>query len=63
MEDLIGLQVKITLISGQGFAIVSGEVLSVREPFVVIQSNLGPMYVSYYSIKTIQIEKAQHETK
>lgn len=63
MEELIGQNVKITLNSISGFVTIVGKVIRSLDQFILVNTTLGPLYISYTSIKTIQVIGDPHEEK
>lgn len=61
MKNLIGLKVKIALNAATGFITIVGKVVDVFDQFILIDSTIGPYYVSFSAIKTIQVIGEQHE--
>lgn len=61
MNNLIGLKVKIALNATAGFITLVGKVVDVFDQFILIDSTIGPYYVSYSAIKTIQVIGEHHE--
>jgi len=63
MKNLIGINVRISLNDNSGFVTISGKVIDVLERFLLIDSNLGPLYISFYAIKTIRVMGEDDEKK
>ncbi|MDI6453268.1 hypothetical protein [Peloplasma aerotolerans] len=63
MEELIGQKVKITLNSISGFVTIIGKVIRSLDQFVLVDTTLGPLYICYNTIKTIQVLGDHHEEK
>lgn len=63
MDEIIGQKVKVTLNSISGFITYVGKVLRSFEDFVLIETSLGPIYICYHSIKTIQVIGDYREEK
>lgn len=61
MKELIGLKVKIALNTSSGFLTLVGKVINVYDQFILIESTNGPYYVSFQTIKTIQVIGDSHE--
>ena len=63
MEELIGQKVKVTLNSVSGFITYTGKVIRSLDQFVLVDTTLGPLYIGYNSIKTIQVIGDHREEK
>jgi hypothetical protein len=63
MEELIGQKVKVTLNSTSGFITYVGKIIRSIDHFILIDTTLGPIYLSYEAIKTIQVLGDHHEEK
>lgn len=63
MEELNGQKVKVVLNSSTGFIIFVGTVIRGLENFLLIDSSIGPIYIAYSAIKTIQVVGDQNEKK
>jgi hypothetical protein len=63
MDELIGQSIKITLNSISGFVTLVGKCIRSLDHFILLETSLGPLYVCYHSIKTIQVIGAHHEEK
>ena len=63
MEELIGQKVKVALNSTSGFITYVGKIIRSIDHFILIDTTLGPIYVSYEAIKTIQVLGDNHEEK
>jgi hypothetical protein len=63
MEELIGQKVKVTLNSTSGYITYVGKIIRSMEHFILIETTLGPIYLSYESIKSIQVLGDHHEEK
>jgi hypothetical protein len=63
MEELIGQKVKVTLNATSGFITYTGKILRSLEKFILIDTTLGPLYLNFTAIKTIQVLSDHHEEK
>lgn len=63
MKELIGINVRIVMNDTSGFVTISGKVVNVYDQFLLIDSTLGPLYVSFYAIKTIRVMGEEDEDK
>jgi RNase P/RNase MRP subunit p29 len=63
MKELIGINVRIVLNDSSGFVTISGKVVNVFDRFILLDTSLGPLYVSFYSIKTIRVMGEDDEKK
>lgn len=63
MKELIGINVRIVLNDSTGFVTISGKVVNVFDRFILLDTSLGPLYVSFYSIKTIRVMGEDDEEK
>ncbi|MBN2299647.1 MAG: hypothetical protein V3569_01000 [Acholeplasmataceae bacterium] len=63
MEELIGQKVKITLNASSGFITYVGKIIRSLEQFLLIDTTIGPIYISYAAVKTIQVLGDHHEEK
>lgn len=63
MEELLGQKVKVTLNSNSGFITYVGKIIRSIDHFILIDTTLGPIYLSYEAIKTIQVLGDHHEEK
>jgi RNase P/RNase MRP subunit p29 len=63
MNNLIGVNVRIILNDSNGYVTISGRVIDVFERFLLLETNLGPLYVSFYAIKTIRVMGEEDEEK
>lgn len=61
MNNLIGVNVRIILNDSNGYVTISGRVVDVFERFLLLETNLGPLYVSFYAIKTIRVMGEEDE--
>jgi|GEM_PF-1391541 hypothetical protein len=61
MFELEGLNIKITLNSSTGFITLFGKVIKVFDQFILIESTIGPQYISFHAIKIIQVVGNTHE--
>jgi len=55
MNELIGIKVRIVLNDTSGFVTISGLVINVFDRFLLLDTSMGPLYVSFYAIKTIRV--------
>ncbi len=63
MDELLGLNVRISLNDTHGFITLTGKVIKLSEHFLLLDSTLGPLYVSYNSIKTMQVKGEINEER
>jgi len=55
MEELIGRRIKVTLNQTNGMIIVTGELMKVETPFMVMETLQGSIYLSIYQVRTIEV--------
>lgn len=55
MEELIGRRIKVTLNQMNGMVVVTGELVKVESPFMVMETLQGSLYLSVYQIRTIEV--------
>jgi hypothetical protein len=63
MEELIGQKVKVTLNSTSGFITYVGKIVRSIDHFILIDTTLGPLYLSFEAIKSIQVLGDRYEEK
>jgi RNase P/RNase MRP subunit p29 len=63
MKNLVGINVRIILNDNTGYITITGKVVDVFERFLLLETNLGPLYVSFYAIKTIRVMGEEDEEK
>ncbi len=63
MEELKGQTVKITMNATSGFVTYIGKVIHSVDQFILVETTLGPLYISISSIKTIQVLGDHSEKK
>lgn len=63
MDELLNLKIKVTMNSMTGFVTIVGKVVKSIDHFLLLDTTIGPIYISHYAIKTIQVLGDHHETK
>jgi hypothetical protein len=63
MDELMGLNVKVTLNSMSGFITYSGKFIKSIEQYILLETTIGPIYLCNAAIKTIQVIGEHHEEK
>ena len=63
MQELIGMNVKISLNDTHGFVNLVGKVVRIDQNFLLIDATIGPVYVCIHAIKTIQVKVNINEEK
>lgn len=54
MEELIGRRIKVTMTSQNGIVVITGELIKIVTPFIVMKVDRKITYFSVYSIKSIE---------
>jgi RNase P/RNase MRP subunit p29 len=54
VEELIGRKIKVTMNSQNGIVVITGELIKVVSPFIVMKVDRKITYFSIYSIKSIE---------
>ncbi|MDD3123164.1 MAG: hypothetical protein PHC62_06625 [Candidatus Izemoplasmatales bacterium] len=55
MEEIFGMNVRLSLNDTHGFVTLTGKVIKISEHFLLLDTTLGPIYVSFNAIKTMQV--------
>ena len=63
MQELIGMNVKISLNDTHGFVTLVGIVKKIDQNFLLLDATIGPVYVCIHAIKTIQVKVKPNEEK
>jgi hypothetical protein len=63
MDELLGMNVRLSLNDTHGFVSLTGKVIKLSEHFLLLDSTFGPMYVSFNAIKTIQVKGESDEER
>jgi len=63
MEELLGMTVRLSLNDTHGFVTLTGKVIKLSEHFLLLDTTLGPIYVSLNAIKTMQVKGENDEER
>ena len=64
MDILLNQKIKVTLNSTSGFITYVGKLVSYNKSFLCVETTLGPIYIAYSAIKTVQLQQGGlNETK
>lgn len=63
MDELLEMCVRVSLNDTHGFVTLTGKVIKLSEHFLLLDTTLGPIYISFTAIKTIQVKGESDEER